>query len=162
MKRFAIVLAASTLSLSGLVSAAEPLTAVEMDGITAGSNLAASALATAFGNTTYANTLSNTSNTVTGQVVLPEGGKVQQILGTAIAQSAAGADGQSAAVAQAGGAVIGDSVADSTSSSNVVADSLTPMSYAAASNNSAAVSIVRGWSAQAASSSTASSSLVLH
>jgi len=162
MKRIALTLAVSSLVLAGVASAGEQLTSAQMDGITAGSNLAATALATAFGNVTYATTYSSTANTVTGEVALPEGGKVQQILGIAIAMSSSGADGQSAALAEAGGAVIGDNVADSESYTTTLADSITPASGAIAWNNSAASSLIRGWSAQSASNSAVSSVLVLH
>jgi hypothetical protein len=163
MKRIIMTLcAASSLVMAGVASSSEQLTSVQMDSVTAGSHTAADALATAFGNTTFANTATTTTNTVTGEVVLPEGGKVQQILATAIAQSASGADGQSGAIASAGGAVVGDNVADSTSYTSTVADSITPLSSSTAWNTSAASSLIRGWSASSASMSGVSSFLVLH
>lgn len=162
MKRIILTLAASSLVLAGVASASEQLTSAQMDGITAGSNTAAQALANAAGYVVFANTLNRTTNNVTAEVVLPEGGKVQQILATAIAQSASGADAKSGAIASAGGAVVGDNVVDSTSFSDTLADSLTPASSSLAYNNSAASSLIRGWSASAASQSSVSSYLVLH
>lgn len=163
MKRIVLTLcAASSLVMAGIASSSEQLTSVQMDNVTAGSHTAANALASALGNTTFANTMTSTTNNVTGEVVLPEGGKVQQILATAIAQSSSGADAQSGAIATAGGAVVGDSIADSTSFTSTMADSLTPLSYSSASNFSAASSLIRGWSASAASQSGVSSFLVLH
>ena len=150
--------AASALVFSGATLAAEQLTYAQMDGITAGGNAAATALADAFGVNTSANTSSLAQQVVT-EVQAGQLGAISRVESSAIAASASAADAMSLAVAAGSGVTLGDNLSDTQSTSTTIADSLTPMSFASATNFSLASSLIRGWTASASSASTAAAQL---
>lgn len=149
---------ASVFAFAGAASAAEELTYAQMDQVTAGGNAAALAIADAFGINTAATTATLAQQVVTdvqdGQL-----GSISQIESTAIAASASAADATSLAAATGSGVTVGDYLSDTVSTSTTYADSLTPMSYAAATNASLASSLIRGWNASASSASSAAAQL---
>lgn len=150
--------AASLLVFAGIASAAEELTYAQMDGITAAGNAASSALADAFGVNTSAVTSTLAQQVVT-DVQAGQLGAISLIQSNALASSASAADAISLASAAGSGVTTGDNLSDTVSASQTLADSLTPMSMASASNSSVASSLIRGWTASASSASTAAAQL---
>ena len=160
MKAILTLTAASVIAFSGLASAEQSLSMNEMDGVSAGGFASAAAFADAIGVDTFANT-----NTVTDvssvEDVAGQFGSIYDIIASALAQSAAGSDGNALANAEASGVTQGSLLSDTDSTSSALTDTTVALPFAtsSAANMSVASSILRGFSASSSSLANSAASL---
>jgi hypothetical protein len=170
MKAILTLTAASVIAFSGLATAERYLTMDEMDSVSAGGALA-EAFAEAFGfDSTFANT-----NTVTEErsveIISGQYGRIQDLLARALAEAAAGSDGNALANARARGITRGSLLSDTNSGAPAVEGDpvevfavtdttvALPFATSAARNQSLASSILRNRASSASSLANSSASL---
>jgi hypothetical protein len=160
MKAILTLTAASVIAFSGLASAEQSLSMNEMDGVSAGGFASAAAFADAFGVDTFAET-----NTVTDvssvENVQGQFGSIYDIIASALAEAAAGSDGNALANAQASGVTQGSLISDTDSTASALTDTTVDLPFATSSamNESFAISILRGYTASSSSLANSAASL---
>jgi hypothetical protein len=170
MKAILTLTAASVIAFSGLATAEQSLSMNEMDGVSAGGFASAAAFADAFGVDTFANT-----NTVTDvrsvENVQGQFGSIYDIIASALAEAAAGSDGNALANAQGQGVTRGSLLSDTNSGAPevegdpaevfAVTDTTVGLPFATSSamNMSVASSILRGYTASSSSLANSAASL---
>jgi hypothetical protein len=160
MKAILTLTAASVIAFSGLATAEQSLSMNEMDSVSAGGFASAAAFADAFGVDTFAET-----NTVTDvssvENVAGQFGSIYDIIASALAEAAAGSDGNALANGQASGVTQGSLLSDTDSTASALTDTTVDLPFAtsSAANMSVASSILRGYTASSSSLANSAASL---